>query len=75
MTGGPGWAWAGAACMIGCLLAVDLLVSRRPWRLSRALLLSAAWVGAGIGFGLVVTVTQGGDAGQQYFAAYRTEKR
>jgi tellurite resistance protein TerC len=60
--------------VISCLLAVDLLASRRPWGLSRAMLLSAAWVGAGIGFGLVVIATLGGDAGQQYFAAYLVEK-
>jgi hypothetical protein len=44
MSGAPGWAWAAAGCVISCLLAVDLLASRRPWGLSRAMHLSAAWV-------------------------------
>ncbi len=42
--------------------------------MSRAVLVSAAWVGAGIAFGLVIAVTQGGGAGQEYFAAYLIEK-
>jgi len=37
-------------------------------------LVSAAWIGAGIAFGLVIAVTQGGGAGQEYFAAYLIEK-
>ncbi len=40
----------------------------------RTVLVSAAWVGAGIAFGLVVALWQGGDAGQEYFAAYLIEK-
>ncbi len=42
--------------------------------MSRAVLLSAAWVGAGIAFGLVVALSLGGAAGQEYFAAYLIEK-
>lgn len=67
MTSVPGRAWAAAVCAIGGLLATDLLASRRRAGISRAVLLSAAWVGAGIAFGLVLTLCQGGDAGQQYF--------
>jgi tellurite resistance protein TerC len=73
LTGAPGWAWAVVVCVICGLLAVDLLASRRAGA-SRALLVSAAWVGAGAGFGLVLTLWQGADAGQQYFAAYVLEK-
>jgi tellurite resistance protein TerC len=73
LTGAPGWAWPVVVCVISGLLAVDLLASRRAG-ISRAALVSAAWVGAGVGFGLVLTVWQGADAGQQYFAAYVLEK-
>jgi tellurite resistance protein TerC len=73
LTGVPGWAWAAVGCAISCLLGIDLLASRRPG-MSRAVLVSAAWVGAGVGFGLVLTLSQGADAGQQYFAAYILEK-
>ena len=73
MTGVPGWAWAVVVCAISGLLAIDLLASRRAG-MSRAVLVSAAWVGAGVGFGLVLTLWQGADAGQQYFAAYVLEK-
>ena len=40
----------------------------------RAVLVSVAWVGAGIVFGMAILVWQGGDAGQEYFAAYLVEK-
>jgi tellurite resistance protein TerC len=74
MTSVPGWAWAAAGLAICCLLSIDLLASRRGSGVSRAVLVSAAWVGAGTAFGLVVALWQGGDAGQEYFAAYLIEK-
>jgi tellurite resistance protein TerC len=37
-------------------------------------LVSVAWVGAGVAFGLILGVWQGAGAGQQYFAAYVLEK-
>lgn len=40
----------------------------------RAVLASAAWVAAGIAFGLIIVVWQGGGAGQEYFTAYLVEK-
>jgi hypothetical protein len=49
MTGVPGWAWAAAVGVICCLLAIDLLASRRRAGMSREVLASAAWVGAGLG--------------------------
>ena len=74
MTGTPGWAWVAAGCLILGLLAIDLLVNRGQPGMRRAVLVSAAWVGAGAVFGIAITVWQGGDAGQQYFAAYLVEK-
>jgi len=70
----PGWAWAVTAGTIGCLLVIDLLATRRPPGFSRSAALTAAWVAAGAGFGIVIIATSGGDAGQQYFAAYLTEE-
>jgi len=70
----PGWAWAAAAGAIGCLLAIDLLATRRPPGFSRSAALTAGWVAAGAGFGIVIVATLGGNAGQQYFAAYLTEE-
>jgi hypothetical protein len=46
LTSVPGWAWAAVVCVIFGLLAIDLLASRRA-AMSRAVLISAAWVGAG----------------------------
>jgi tellurite resistance protein TerC len=70
----PGWAWAAAAGTIGCLLVIDLLATRRPPGFSRSAALTAGWVAAGAAFGIVIVATLGGDAGQQYFAAYLTEE-
>jgi tellurite resistance protein TerC len=74
VTGAPGWAWAAAGCAILGLLAIDLVVNRGQPGMRRAVLVSAAWVGAGVIFGIAVTVWQGGEAGQEYFAAYLIEK-
>ena len=74
MTGAPGWAWLAAGCIILGLLAVDLLLNRGQPGMRRAVLVSVAWVAAGTVFGIAVTLWQGGDAGQEYFAAYLIEK-
>ena len=73
MTSAPGWAWPVVICVILVLLTIDLLASRRPG-FSRAALISAAWLGAGVAFGLILTVWQGARSGEQYFAAYALEK-
>jgi tellurite resistance protein TerC len=73
LTSAPGWAWPVVVCVIFVLLTIDLLASRRPG-ISRAALISAAWLGAGVAFGLILSVWQGPDAGQKYFAAYLLEK-
>lgn len=74
MTAAPGWAWAATGFTILCLLTIDLLASRREPRMARAVLGSAAWVGAAIVFGLVLALSQGGAAGAEYFTAYLVEK-
>jgi tellurite resistance protein TerC len=74
MTSAPAWAWAAAVAVICGLLAIDMVTTRRQPGMSRTVVLSVAWVGAGIGFGLILILWQGFDAGQQYFAAYLIEK-
>jgi tellurite resistance protein TerC len=74
VTATPGWAWAAAGCAILVLLAIDLLMNRGQPGMRRAVLVSVAWVAAGAAFGVAITAWQGGDAGQQYFAAYLVEK-
>jgi len=74
MTGTPAWAWAAAVGVICGLLAIDMLSTRRQPGMSRTVLLSAVWVGAGIGFGVILTLWQGFGVGQQYFGAYLIEK-
>lgn len=73
LTTAPGWAWPVVVCVIFVLLTIDLLASRRPG-IPRAALISAAWLGAGVAFGLILTVWQGARSGEQYFAAYALEK-
>jgi len=74
VTGTPGWAWLAAGCAIAGLLAIDLIVNRGQPGMRRAVLVSAAWVGAGIVFGIAILAWQGGGAGQEYFTAYLVEK-
>ncbi len=74
MTSAPAWAWAASVAVICGLLAIDMLSTRREPGLTRTVVLSVAWVGAGIAFGLILILWQGFDAGQQYFAAYLIEK-
>jgi tellurite resistance protein TerC len=63
-----------AGSVIAGLLAIDLIVNRGQPGMPRAVLVSVAWIGAGIVFGIAILVWQGGDAGQEYFAAYLVEK-
>jgi tellurite resistance protein TerC len=74
VTGTPAWAWMAAGSIIAGLLASDLIVNRGQPGMRRAVLVSAAWISAGIVFGIAIWVWQGGDAGQEYFAAYLVEK-
>ena len=75
MTSAPAWAWAAAVAVICGLLAIDMVTTRRQPGMSRTVVLSVAWVGAGIGFGLILILWQGFDAGQQYFAAYLIDRK
>ncbi|MEX5294377.1 TerC family protein [Kocuria sp. CPCC 205268] len=74
--GVPFWGWAAVIGGIVVLLAVDLLAHRRPHAigLREAALWTAAWVACGVGFGVLVWVVLGAQAGQQYYAGYLIEK-
>jgi tellurite resistance protein TerC len=71
----PLWAWLALGAAIAGFLAADLWVGRRcrP-SLRRAVLTSAAWIGAGVAFGVVFGVFAGEDLAGQYFAGYLLEK-
>jgi tellurite resistance protein TerC len=69
------WLLFGAA--IVALLLLDLLVAHRSDEevgLRRALWWSAGWISLGLAFGAGVWLWRGGEAAQQYFAAFVIEK-
>jgi tellurite resistance protein TerC len=71
------WAWAGLFALIFALLLVDLLVFHRSAHAVRpkeAAIESAAWIGIGLAFGLVVWGLYGGQASGEYYAGYLIEK-
>ncbi len=71
----PVWAWAAVIAAFALLIAADLGLSRGAERSLRgAAVLSAMWVAAGLAFGVVLWLWQGGDAGGQYLAGYLLEK-
>ncbi|MFZ9629423.1 MAG: TerC family protein [Ilumatobacteraceae bacterium] len=72
-----GWWWAALLCIIVALLLVDLLVVHREGHevLTReAAIESAAWIGAGLLFGIAVLVAFGGAAAGEYYSGYLIEK-
>lgn len=72
----PAWAWALLAALLLVCLVIDLAAHRGDHVDSRrrALLWSLGWIGVALGFGGFVTLTFGGEAGEQWFAAYLLEK-
>ena len=71
----PLWAWAAAVGVICVLLVIDLVANRRPTEgLRRAVVMTAAWIAAGVTFGLVMGVWRGPSIAGQYFAGYVLEK-
>jgi len=72
----PAWAWALLAGVLLLLVAIDLLVHRgdRADSRRRALIWTAVWIAAAVGFGAFVTAWFGAAAGEQFFAAYLLEK-
>ncbi|SDJ99022.1 tellurite resistance protein TerC [Actinopolyspora mzabensis] len=76
IAGTPWWAWTGVLAAIVLMLVIDLLAHRRAHVVSirEALGWSSIWLSLGLGFGVVIWLSQGGTAGGEYFAAYLVEK-
>jgi tellurite resistance protein TerC len=73
----PLWVWAATLAVIGVALTLDLFVFHREAHevgLREAAWASLAWVTLGVGFGIVVWVFGGTNAGEEYFAGYLIEK-
>jgi tellurite resistance protein TerC len=72
----PAWAWLVLTGVIAAMLAVDLFVRRDNHVIGfrEAVVWSAVWVAAGLGFGVVLWLWQGGQAAEAYYAGYLIEK-
>jgi len=73
----PFWGWLAFLAGLAILLLIDLLVLHRDAKVPtfrRALGESAAWVGLGIGFGVIVWAAFGSSASGEYYAGYLIEK-
>src|SRR3954447_5200737 len=72
----PAWAWALLGGLLILFVTIDLIAhsgdrvdSRR-----RAVMWSVIWIGAALAFNVLVAVHFGGEAGEQFLAAYLLEK-
>jgi tellurite resistance protein TerC len=73
----PTWAWAALVGAIVAMLVVDLLLVHRTAHvisIKEAAIESAVWISLGLGFGLVLLIWQGGQAGSEYYAGFLIEK-
>ncbi len=70
------WAWAVTFAIFAALIAVDLIVTRRPGRdgLRAAAMLTALWIAAGLAFGGFLWLWRGQGTAGEYFASYLLEK-
>jgi tellurite resistance protein TerC len=51
----PAWAWGALVGVLALLLVADLRMGRRGGAMRQAVVAMVAWVGAGLGFGAVIT--------------------
>ncbi len=71
----PVWAWFAVLAVFVLLIAADLGLSRGAERSLRgAAVLSGMWIAAGLAFGAVLWLWQGGGTAGQYLAGYLLEK-
>lgn len=72
----PTWAWALLGILLLVFITIDLLAHRGDHADSRksALVWSAIWIAAALGFNLFVWIQFGSTAGEQFLAAYLLEK-
>ena len=74
------WVWALFASLVLAMLALDLGIFRTARRGPKAVTFrsaavwSAAWIGLGLGFGLIVLVMYGSGPALAYLTAYLLEK-
>ena len=69
--------WAALGALIVVMLAIDFLVfarGRREVSVSEAALWSVGWLAVALGFGALLYVWQGGEAGSEYLAGYLLER-
>jgi tellurite resistance protein TerC len=72
----PVWVWVAFTAFILAMLAVDLLLHREAHVISfrEAAIWSVIWIGAGLAFGIVLLVWQGGEAAATYYSGFLIEK-
>lgn len=72
----PQWAWIVFASTLSILLAIDMYSHRGAHQRTRKadVLWSALWISVGLGFSIFVWSVMGGDAAQEYLAAYLIEE-
>lgn len=72
----PTWCWFATGALILCLLWVDFVAHRgdRRTTLWRALVVSGAWVGVSVAFGVLMGVFGGWESAGEYYGVYLTEK-
>ncbi|MET8911753.1 hypothetical protein [Micromonospora sp. NPDC004551] len=72
----PLWAWVAVGAVIAVMLAVDVFAHRDHLviDLREALLRSAAWIIAGVTFGLVIRLWRGSGPAAAYYSGYLLEK-
>ena len=72
----PLWAWIALIVAVPVLAGIDLLVFGRGQKevpVRTAALWSLCWIGLGLGFALVMGLTQGGTAAGEYLSGYLIE--
>lgn len=72
----PLWCWFAIGALIVVLICVDLLVHRGGSEpaLRKAMIVSAAWIGVSVVFGVVMGVIGDWESAGEYFGVYLTEK-